>query len=215
MPGGVSHRELAEALVAVGRRLHAQGALPATSGNLSVRAGADAVLVTASGLDKGALGVEDLLRVGLDGAVRGRVDAEGSGSLRPSAETALHLQLYRWAPGIGAVLHVHTEAATVLSLLTEADAVELTGFELLKALAGVRTHEAVVTLPVFANTQDVDALAAEVDAHAARLGMPHGYLIRGHGLYAWGADLAEAVRHVEALDFLFRCKLALRREVVA
>jgi methylthioribulose-1-phosphate dehydratase len=81
--------------------------------------------------------------------------------------------------------------------------VEIRGFELLKALAGVATHEHVERLPVVANTQDYGVMAASVaDALAAHPGC-HGLLLRGHGLYAWGRDVAEARRHVEALEFLF------------
>ncbi|MCA9571634.1 MAG: methylthioribulose 1-phosphate dehydratase, partial [Myxococcales bacterium] len=133
-------------------------------------------------------------------------------TLRPSAETALHLQLYRRDPSVGAVLHVHGEAATVLSMVVKGDTLVLTGFELLKALRGVTHHDAQVALPILDNDQDMEALAAQVEARLdAAPGVP-GYLLRGHGLYTWGADLAEAERHVEALDFLFRCKLRLRQE---
>jgi methylthioribulose-1-phosphate dehydratase len=38
-----------------------------------------------------------------------------------------------------------------------------------------------------------------------------GYLIAGHGLYAWGRDLAEARRHLEAFEFMLACELEPRR----
>lgn len=193
----------AAALAATGRELHARGFLRATSGNLSARLPDGRVLVTASGRDKGALGPDDFLVV----------DAEGTpepGSPMPSAEAGLHVQLYAWDAAIGAVLHVHSEAAAVLGRLCEADGeVAISGWEMQKALRGVVTHDAIVRLPVFGNAQDIVALAAHVGPRLRR-DVP-GYLLAGHGLYAWGRDLAEATRHCDALDYLLGCELSLRR----
>ena len=78
------------------------------------------------------------------------------------------------------------------------------GYEMLKALRGVTTHETQVRVAIFDNTQDIPGLASLLAARLAD-GDPalrHGFLIRGHGLYAWGQDVNEARRHVEALEFL-------------
>src|SRR3546814_18679555 len=64
-------------------------------------------------------------------------------------------------------------------------------------------------LPVLPNTQDMPSLAAQVDALLDR-GDMWGYLIDGHVLSAWGRDMAEARRHLEAFEFLLGCELALR-----
>jgi methylthioribulose-1-phosphate dehydratase len=108
--------------------------------------------------------------------------------------------------GAGAVLHTHSVWGTLLSEASvERGSLSLGGYEMLKALTGVTTHESTVQLDVFPNTQDIPDLAARVEA---RLGDPvnplrHGFLIAGHGLYTWGRDVAEARRHIEALEFLF------------
>jgi methylthioribulose-1-phosphate dehydratase len=147
----------------------------------------------------------DFLRVDLDGNV---LDGEGS----PSAETPLHLQLYRRARAIGAVLHTHSHNQTVAGrALAREGAIVFEGYELLKAFAGVGTHESSVALPVFANTQQMATLAEQVDATMEAGHAVYGYLIEGHGIYAWGADVAEAMRHLEAFDFLLGCELELRR----
>lgn len=204
--------DAADALIAVARELATAGHLPATSGNLSVRTGDDdgTVWLTASGRHKGHLVRDDLLRVDLsDGSVRGT--AGGAAGGRPSAETGLHLQRYRAVPETGAVLHVHDRAGTALTMADPAPVLRLAGFELLKALEGIHTHDTVLELPVFDNTQDIDALAAEVDVATADGRVTHGYLIRGHGLYAWGRDLPAASRHLEALLFLLDVELDRRR----
>jgi methylthioribulose-1-phosphate dehydratase len=67
----------------------------------------------------------------------------------------------------------------------------------------VTTHEHTKRIPVLANSQDMSALSDELRrAFAAEPDM-HGFLLAGHGLYTWGADLAEARRHLEVLEFLF------------
>jgi len=67
-----------------------------------------------------------------------------------------------------------------------------------------------INVPVFANTQDMNVLSKQVDDLLDRQNL-WGYLIDGHGLYAWGRDMAEARRHLEAFDFLLHCELALHR----
>ncbi|WP_224245953.1 methylthioribulose 1-phosphate dehydratase [Hyalangium gracile] len=193
----------AEELIRAGRFFFERGWVPATAGNFSARLDERHVLITVSGRHKGELRAEDFLVVDLDGRVR----SEGR---RPSAELPLHLQLYRRDAGLGAVLHTHSMSATLLSRLHR-DEVVLEGYEVLKALPGIQTHEARVAVPVFENDQDVARLAARVEeCMAARAGLP-GYLIAGHGLYTWGRSVAEASRHVEALEFLFACEWEMRR----
>jgi methylthioribulose-1-phosphate dehydratase len=110
------------------------------------------------------------------------------------------------------VVHVHTIAATVLSRADVASGrVRFSGFEMQKALAGIATHESIVDLPVFANDQDTVALSATVEAHLHGAAAVPGYLLAGHGLYAWGATMADARRHLEGLEFLLACTLEERR----
>lgn len=192
-----SFDEAAASLAEVGRVFHARGWAPATSGNYSAVLGRDPLrlAVSASGVDKGALAPEHFVTV--DG--RGQRIA---GSGRPSDETVVHLAVVE-ARRAGAVLHTHSVWATVLSQSAREGEVVLTGLELLKGLSGVKTHEHVERVPVVANTQDYDRLAATVRESLAAHPDCHGLLLRGHGLYAWGDDLAAARRHVEAFEFLF------------
>lgn len=198
-------RSIASTVAAAATEVAARGWTPATAGNFSARIDSKTVTITVSGRDKGRLTAADFLLVDLDGNV---VDGDG----HPSAETPLHLQLYRHARAIGAVLHTHSRNQTVAGrALAHEGAIVFDGYELLKAFAGVGTHESRVVLPVFANAQDMSTLVAAVDTYFRGGAAVFGYLIDGHGIYAWGADVAEAMRHLEAFDFLLGCELELRR----
>ena len=187
------------------RELAAAGWTPATSSNFSVRLDANHAAITVSGRDKGRLTEDDIMVVDWDGK------AVGSDH-RPSAETLLHTQLYKRFEDVGCVLHTHSINQTIASrLYAGAGRLRLDGYELLKAFRGNETHETEVMVPVLQNTQDMHTLAAQVDCLLDRQPPIWGYLIDGHGLYAWGRDMAEARRHLDAFEFLIGCELELRK----
>ncbi len=189
-------------LGAIGRFAAARGWVPATSGNFSCRIDAAHAAVTRSGIDKGNIRPEDIIAVPLTGTLPAGV----------SAETPLHVARYRHDPGIGAIVHVHTVAATVLSRLdARLGYVELEGFEMHKSLRGVTTHEGAIRLPIFANDQDTGRLAERIEAVIGDEPPVPGYLLAGHGVYTWGATMADAQRHLEGLEFLLQCSLEERR----
>ena len=193
----------AQALADLARELAQLGWTPATSSNFSSRLNADTAVITISGRDKGRLGVDDFMVVDLEGRAVGSEH-------RPSAETLLHTQLYAHDADIGCVLHTHSRVQTVASrLFADRGEIVLAGYELLKAFRGYDTHEATMRLPVLPNSQDMPALAAMIDPYLKRELPLHGYLIDGHGIYAWGRDLKEARRHLDAFEFLLACELDL------
>ena len=193
----------AHQIAEAGRVLGALGWTPATSSNFSMRLDDAHAAVTISGRDKGKLGVDDIMVVDLNGNAVG-TDA------RPSAETALHTQIYRRFPNAGAVLHTHSRAQSVASrLFADRGIVRFEGWELQKAISGYTTHESVLELPVFPNTQDMGELVRDVDTWLDSGKPLHGYLIDGHGIYTWGKDMPETRRHLEALQFLLECELDL------
>ncbi|MEM7707194.1 MAG: methylthioribulose 1-phosphate dehydratase [Pseudomonadota bacterium] len=183
-------------LVDVGAELYRHGWVPATSGNFSLRLDDGDLAITASGKHKGRLQAADILRVDGDGQTRGSEPA------RPSAETALHVQLYHREPEVQAVLHTHSVGATVASAKASGS-LKFSGLEILKAFEGVGTHRSAVSIPVFPNDQDMAALSARVDDYMAEHGTGVAYLIQGHGLYTWGKSMAACQRHLEALEYLF------------
>jgi len=188
-------------LIAFGRFAAERGWVPATSGNFSRRLDTHHIAVTRSGRDKGALNAGDFAVVALDEPLPPGV----------SAETPLHVARYRRDETIGAIVHVHSLPATVLSRADATKgAVELEGYEMHKALDGFTTHESTLRIPIFANAQDTGELARRIENALGDTPVP-GYLLAGHGIYAWGAGVEDARRHVEAIDFLLRCEIEERR----
>jgi methylthioribulose-1-phosphate dehydratase len=189
-------------IIAVGRFAAGHGWVPATSGNFSRRLDGERALVSRSGADKGAMQPADVVEIALREPLPRGV----------SAETPLHVARYLADASIGAIVHVHSVAATVLSRLDAARGfVTLEGFEMQKALDGFTTHESTVELPVFANAQDTAQLAEQIERSLMKRPPAPGYLLAGHGLYAWGATMDAARRHAEGFDFLLRCALEERR----
>ena len=185
------------------RELAAAGWTPATSSNFSRRLDDRHAAITVSGRDKGKLVEDDIMVVDFDGN-------PVATHHRPSAETLLHTQLYKRFPDIGCILHTHSQNQTIASrLFAGRGYLRMEGYELLKAFRGNETHETEVVVPVLPNSQDMHTLAAQVDCLLDR--PMWGYLIDGHGLYAWGRDMAEARRHLEAFEFLIGCELELRK----
>lgn len=199
----LTREHLCQEIIEAGRFLYARGWSPATSSNYSTRLSASQALLTVSGKHKGQLGPDDVLATDLAG------NSLEPGK-KPSAETLLHTQLYSWRPDIGAVLHTHSVNATVLSRLTPSDSIEFEDYELQKAFSGVSTHESRVLVPIFDNDQDIARLAAKVQPWLETHPDCVGYLIRGHGLYTWGARMSDALRQIEAFEFLFECELKTR-----
>jgi methylthioribulose-1-phosphate dehydratase len=194
----------AEALCTTARWCYARGWAPATSGNFSMRVSGlehDHVLITPSGMDKGALFPDDLIEVDFEGRVM-------SGEGKPSAETELHLVLYRARLGAAVILHVHSVWNTLISDRYGAKGhVPIEGYEILKGLADVSTHDHVEKVPILANTQDYSVLSRQLERALEENPGAHGILLNRHGLYTWGESVAEARRHLEALEFLFEIEM--------
>ena len=100
-------------------------------------------------------------------------------------------------------MHTHSIWSTFLSDRGGADGgVAIDGYEMLKGLDGVATHEHREWIPVIDNDQDIPRLSLVVRQVLADHPRCHAFLLRRHGLYTWGATLPDAVRHVEILEFL-------------
>ncbi|MBW4023508.1 MAG: methylthioribulose 1-phosphate dehydratase [Proteobacteria bacterium] len=203
-PSAIPH-DVAAALVAAGQRMDRRGWVPATSGNLSARLTDDRMAITRSGVHKGFLATRDIIVVDFDGVSL-------TSGMKPSAETLLHCQLYRLWPDVGAVLHGHSVAATALTLaLPEAEAIDFEGYEIVKAWSAFTTHEVRATLPVIDNDQDMHRLAGRIAPILEAGAAPIGYVLRGHGVYVWGTDVAAALHRLEALEFLLATDIERRK----
>lgn len=185
-----------------GKLFHHRGWSVGTSSNYSVVLRDDPlrILVTASGKDKGRLSTSDFVVVDRSGR------AVEAGDPRPSAETLLHVAIAEQIPGVGSILHTHSVWGTLLSELHGPQGfLEIEGFEMLKGLSGVPSHERSVRIAIFENTQDMVELSNRLRERfdALDAGVQYAFLIRRHGLYTWGRSVDEARRHVEVLEFLF------------
>ncbi len=182
---------------------------PATSTNYSIRLDDTSCAITISGKDKSLLTAGDVMVVDWMG------NPLSSG--KPSAETLLHTHLYARNRDINVVLHTHSVPATVISqrLIQQKESSELlmhwsvAGYEVQKAFLHIDTHESLLRLPVFPNTQDMMKLSQMVDDYLDQYPQCVGYLIAGHGLYTWGDSVVSCKRHLEALEFLLQCDLLM------
>ena len=190
--------EIASSLAATAGGFHARGWVLGTSGNLSAVVDREPLrlAMTPSGVDKGALLPEQILMI--DEQARVVSDHRA----RPSDESPLHIRIVK-ERGAGSVLHTHSVWSTMLSDLHAGDGgLAIEGYEMLKGLERVKTHEHREWLPIIENSQDMLALADRVGDTLRQHQNAHGFLLRRHGLYAWGDDLSQAKRHVEILEFL-------------
>lgn len=184
-------------LANIGQDFYRRGWLLGTSGNFSALVSPSPLrlLITASGMHKGLLTAEQFVQVDETGEVM-------AGAGRPSDETHLHLALVRQR-GAQSVLHTHSVWSTILSdAFAKLGGIKIAGYEMLKGLAGVRTHAHEEWLPILENSQDMAALAVKLEDTLLTHPHMHGFLLRGHGLYTWGQSILEAQRHVEILEFL-------------
>jgi methylthioribulose-1-phosphate dehydratase len=195
----MSFQELSEKLSEAGFEFYRRGWVLGTSGNFSALISQKPfrACITSSGNEKGALDETHFLEIDDNAEV-----LQGFG--KPSAETLLHLTIYRLHQEAQAILHTHSAWGTILSdVYFERGAIEIEGYEMLKGLSGVATHEHREIVPIVENSQDYVALAHVIEN--TLLGNPHlhGIFLRRHGLYTWGASVAEAKRHIEIFEFLF------------
>ncbi|HZH34366.1 MAG TPA: methylthioribulose 1-phosphate dehydratase [Pyrinomonadaceae bacterium] len=195
-----NYTDLASQLAECGREFYRRSWVLGTSGNFSALEARDPlrVCITASGNDKGALAAEThFLEIDDSAAVL-------SGVGKPSAETSLHLAIYKLKPNAGAILHTHSVWGTILSdVHFREGGIEIEGYEMLKGLAGVATHEHREFLPIVENSQNYNELSRTIEQTLLENPAAHGVYLRRHGLYTWGKDVAEAKRHIEIYEFLF------------
>ncbi len=197
--------QIAESLAAIAREFHSRGWLMGTSGNLSAVVDREPLrlAMSPSGVDKGELTPAQMLLIDEHARLLSHsADLSGVSSIKPSDESPLHIRIVQ-ERGAGAVLHTHSIWNTLLSdLYFDQGGVAIEGYEMLKGLQGVRSHEHREWLPIIENSQDMLALAETIGDTLRNHKEAHGFLLRRHGLYSWGTDLRQAKRHIEILEFL-------------
>lgn len=188
------------------RWINDKGWSPGTSTNYSFLhpSGDGRIVISMSGVDKTYFSENDFLEVGSEGSPTTEFS-----KTKPSAETLIHCELYQLFSSTHYILHTHSLAGTILSNRKEWDGgISFEGYEVLKGLPGINTHEAQIELPVFANDQDMERFRLVLRENKEKLRV-NGFLMAKHGLYAWGDSLFEAKRHLEIYEFLLTCELNL------
>ncbi|MEG2174435.1 MAG: class II aldolase/adducin family protein [Oscillospiraceae bacterium] len=169
------------ALLEIGRRMYARGFVAANDGNLSVRVSDESLWITPTGVSKGFLTEEVLLRIDLKGHVL-------EGTEKPSSETAMHLRIYSENPAVMAVVHAHPPYATAFAVAGLAlDDLALT--EMVQSLGQV-------PLAPYATPGSIevaDAVAPFCRDYAA-------LLLQNHGALTWGKNLTEAWYRMETVE---------------
>ncbi len=205
--------EIAEQLSEAGYEFYRRNWVLGTSGNFSAVIEREPLklCITASGNEKGRLDETHFIEVDANGQV-----LQGDGT--PSAETLLHLAIYRHFSETGSILHTHSVWGTILSdVYFEKGFIEISGYEMLKGLAGIKTHELTEQVPIIENSQDYVALSHVVENVLRENPGCHGVYLRRHGIYTWGKNVKEAKRHIEIFEFLFEVlgrRLNFRQESV-
>ncbi len=195
----MTFQELAKQLSEAGYEFYRRNWVLGTSGNFSavIERNPLKLCITASGNEKGRLDETHFLEIDDNAEV-----LQGFG--KPSAETLLHLAIYRFLPETNSILHTHSVWGTILSdIYYEKGFIEIEGYEMLKGLAGVQTHEHTEQVPIIENSQDYVALSHVIENVLRENPNCHGIYLRRHGIYTWGQDVAEAKRQIEIFEFLF------------
>lgn len=188
-------------LCEVVKLFHDRGLSPGTSTNYSFRLQKKELIgISQSRIDKSKFSISSLMVIDEKGVQHGNT------FLKPSDETDIHLVFYKDA-SVGAVFHTHSIASAILSMKSKNNFLEWEGLEMLKGLEGNKTHEMKEILPIFENSQDIKSLATQIESYWKLNPHIHGVILKGHGLYTWGKDIATVKRHVEVFEYLLEYKL--------
>lgn len=177
-----SDAEARAAILDIGRRMYGRGFVAANDGNISIRVGEDAIWTTPTGVSKGFMNEEDLVKIDLCGNVI-------EGKLKPSSEIKMHLRVYRENENVTAVTHAHPPIATSF------------------AIAGIPLDEAILTegvitlgvIPVakyaMPGTEEVPESIAEYVKDY------NGVLLANHGALSWGDSVYQAFYRLETIEY--------------
>ncbi|MFM6946324.1 MAG: methylthioribulose 1-phosphate dehydratase [Flavobacteriales bacterium] len=184
------------------RNLHLKGWSPATSTNYSFIDEHQQCWVSRSGVHKGVFSEQDFMTIDNSGIGTGMFHGT-----KPSDETQIHLWIYKNFPEAKVILHSHSKYPVLISQFNE-DFFPVQGYELQKGFKGCKSHLDSIEIPIVDNQQDMAVLCRALDVKKQAI-QHHCFIIAGHGTYAWGADLFEAQRHLETLDYLCECEFLL------
>lgn len=198
--------DLRALMVELIRWINTRGWSPGTSTNYSFLHPDldDIVVISKSGVDKAAFGSDDFMHVNLEGQATNTYNG-----IKPSAETLIHTTIYNLFPETRFILHTHSKSSTLMSHINyELGFVQFTGYEVLKGLPRISTHETTVKIPIFKNDQDMVRFSSQLCTYGVSL-QNNAFLMEKHGIYVWGNSLEEAKRFLEIYEYLLDLELTL------
>lgn len=172
---------LRQLLVKCMRILHDRALISGAGGNASVRLGRDgAILITPSGVFKGELNPEDIVKINMEGEVE-------EGCLRPSIEGPLHIAIYKTRPDVNAIIHAHNPFTTGLALAG-------------KKIEPINYESAVIFGEVPILEFRPPGSKELVELVAQNIKNQQVVILQNHGVIAVGSTLIEALSSVEVLE---------------
>ena len=184
-------KELRKQIIEAGKRLYARNLVAANDGNISARLGENEIIATPTNVSKGFMTEDMLVRLDLDGNVL-------DGTLKPSSEVKMHLEIYKRSPDIMSVCHAHPPAATTFAAA---------GVPLDKAFL----QETVVLLGIIPVAPYQMPGSAELALGAAQFCPDYNaVLLEHHGLVTWGSSVSQALHRMESAEFYAQISMNLR-----
>ena len=169
-------------IVEAGRRMYMRGYASGNDGNLSARLSENVVIATPSGISKGFMTEDMLIKLDLDSNVL-------SGTLRPSSEIKMHIAIYRKSAKIRAVCHAHTPVAAAFAAAGA-------------ALDKPFLQESVMLLGVIPVAKYAPPGSEELANGAAAYCCDyHGVLLEHHGAATWGDSVMQALYRMESVEY--------------
>lgn len=188
-------RSVRSGIVEAGRRMYMRGYISGSDGNISARISKNEIIATPSGVSKGFMTEDMLVRMSLDGNVlSSAVSSSPAGSappaaLAPSSEIKMHLAIYRQSPELGAVCHAHPPVSAAFAAAGAAlDVPYLQESVMLLGVIPVAKY----ALP--GSDELANGAAAFCRDH-------HGALLEHHGAVTWGADIMQALYRMESVEY--------------
>lgn len=174
--------EAKKAIIEVGKRMYNKGFVAANDGNISCKVAQNAVWATPTGVSKGYMTPDMLVKMDLTGKVL-------MGSYKPSSEMKMHLRVYQENPDVRAVTHAHPPVATSFAIA---------GISLDKAIlpeAVIQLGSVPIAHYATPGSQEVpDSIAPYCKSHNA-------VLLANHGALSWGKDVFEAFFRLESIEY--------------
>ena len=169
-------------IVEAGRRMYMRGLVCSNDGNISARISEDAIIATPSGVSKGFMTEDMLIKLDLDGSVL-------EGTLKPSSEIKMHLAVYKNSPDLRSVCHAHPPVSAAFAAA---------GIALDKAFL----QETVMLLGVVPVAGYAPPGSEELAGAAAAFCKEyHGALLEHHGAVTWGDSVMQALYRMESVEY--------------